>query len=61
MTSLMQKYCLIVQDFATSQVYEKWSKTPSDFIIGGAFYMFYTFAGMTSDTLNAKRCNFITL
>ena len=28
MTSLTQRYSLIIPDFATSQVHEKWSKTP---------------------------------
>ena len=73
MTSLTQRYSLIVQDFATSQVRERWSKTPSNFIIGGLFSikvtknakktrgdMFYTFASITSHTLNAKLCNFKT-
>ena len=62
----MKRYSLIVQDFATSQVCEKWSKTLQNFIIG--FFsikvtknskktrgdMFYTFTSLMSHTLNAK-------
>ena len=73
MKSLTERSSLIVQDLATSYVCEKWSKTPWNFVIGGVFSikvtktakksrgdMFHTFAGVTSHTLNAKLCNFIT-
>ena len=64
------RYSLIIQNFATSKVREKWSKTEK-FI--GAFFsinltkkykergeILFTFAGTKSLTLNLKLCKVIT-